>query len=186
MAKIGGKMANIKLHQEQNPLGRPGPGGLTTEGGEQKEGFVAYIAPKKRNGFEKEGFVAMSKTAMDLMAENKSLRGGDMRVLLKMLARLDFENWILVTQAEIGRELGIRPEHVSHSIKRLIDASYILKGPKSGLQQAYRLNPEIGWMGANQTHKIALSAQGDSELREAKRARLRVVVNNKQKPAGDE
>ncbi|MBZ0070829.1 MAG: MarR family transcriptional regulator [Gammaproteobacteria bacterium] len=178
-------MANIRLTQNSNPNGKQGPGGLVTEDGDQKEGFVAYHPPRRKNGFEKEGFVAMSKTAMDLMAEDSELQGADLRVLLKMLARLDFENWILVAQTEISRELGMKPQNVSRSIKRLTDKGLLLKGPRSGLNQAYRLNPEVGWMGSNHLHKGALSEQGDSALREAKRARLCAVVSNKRKDGSE-
>lgn len=174
-------MAIMRLVQKQNPNGKQGPGGLENEEGERQEGFVAYHEGKRRNGFEKEGWVAMSKTAVDILAEDKNLKGADFRVLFKLVAHLDFENWILVTQAKIGEDLRIRAEHVSKSIRRLVEGGYILKGPKSGLQHAYRLNPEIGWMGSAKRHKIALGEQGGGALRETKIEKLRIVIGNKWK-----
>ncbi len=177
-------MANIRLVQNQNPNGKQGPGGLESEEGERREGFVAYHAPKTKNGFEKEGWVAMSKTAADILAEDKSLQGADFRVFFKLVANLDFENWILVTHGPVAETLGMKKQNFSRSVSRLVERGYVLKGPKSGLQHAYRLNPEVGWMGSAKGHKKLLGERGAGALHEAKIEKLKIVVGDKRKARG--
>ena len=59
--------------------------------GEVVEGFVAYVVPKRKNGFQK-GWMAMAQEAMMMLAQS-NLTGNDMKVMWAMLlARLDYEN----------------------------------------------------------------------------------------------
>ena len=62
--------------------------------GEVVEGFVAYVVPKRKNGFQK-GWMAMAQEAMMMLAQS-NLTGNDMKVMWAMLARLDYENLIQV------------------------------------------------------------------------------------------
>ena len=62
--------------------------------GEVVEGFVAYVVPKRKNGFQK-GWMAMAQDAMMMLAQS-NLTGNDMKVMWAMLARLDYENLIQV------------------------------------------------------------------------------------------
>ena len=64
--------------------------------GEVVEGFVAYVVPKRKNGFQK-GWMAMAQDAMMMLAQS-NLTGNDMKVMWAMLARLDYENLIQVNQ----------------------------------------------------------------------------------------
>ena len=57
--------------------------------GEVVEGFVAYVVPKRKNGFQK-GWMAMAQEAMMMLAQS-NLTGNDMKVMWAMLARLDYE-----------------------------------------------------------------------------------------------
>ena len=66
--------------------------------GEVVEGFVAYVVPKRKNGFQK-GWMAMAQESMMMLAQS-NLTGNDMKVMWAMLARLDYENLIQVNQAE--------------------------------------------------------------------------------------
>ena len=59
-----------------------------------EDGFVAYVAPRRRNGFGT-GWMAMAQDAFDLLA-NANLEGKDFRVLMKLLARLDFQNLLVL------------------------------------------------------------------------------------------
>ena len=69
--------------------------------GEVVEGFVAYVVPKRKNGFQK-GWMAMAQEAMMMLAQS-NLTGNDMKVRA-MLARLDYENLIQVNQAEVSNK----------------------------------------------------------------------------------
>ena len=47
--------------------------------GEVIEGFVAYVVPKRKNGFQK-GWMAMAQEAMMMLAQS-NLTGNDMKVM---------------------------------------------------------------------------------------------------------
>ena len=119
------------------------------------EGFVAYVVPKRKNGF-REGWVAMAQGPLDLLAA-ADLDGSDLRVLLHLLSRLDFENLLVINQVEIARGLSMRREHVNRSIKSLMNLGVLLQGPRIGIHRSYRLNPQFGWKGSAKSHVIALS-----------------------------
>ena len=65
-----------------------------------EEGFVAYVAPKRQNGFGKRWF-AMAHDAAAVLKQVKNLE--DFRVLMALLEQLDYENLITTNQAEIAR-----------------------------------------------------------------------------------
>ena len=99
--------------------------------GEVVEGFVAYVVPKRKNGFQK-GWMAMAQEAMMMLAQS-NLTGNDMKVMWAMLARLDYENLIQVNQAEVSEQVGMNRHNVNRSIKKLIELGVILEGVKTAL-----------------------------------------------------
>ena len=122
--------------------------------GEVVEGFVAYVVPKRKNGFQK-GWMAMAQEAMMMLAQS-NLTGNDMKVMWAMLARLDYENLIQVNQAEVSEQVGMNRHNVNRSIKKLIELGVILGGVKIGISRSYRLNPNFGWKGSAKGHREAL------------------------------
>ena len=114
--------------------------------GEVIEGFVAYVVPKRKNGFQK-GWMAMAQEAMMMLAQS-NLTGNDMKVMWAMLARLDYENLIQVNQAEVAEQVGMNRHNVNRSIKKLIELGVVLEGVKIGISRSYRLNPNFGWKGS--------------------------------------
>ena len=73
-----------------------------------------------------------------------------------VLAKLDFENWISINQAELGRQLNIRPSNMSRAIARLVHEGVLLPGPKLQGKGTYSLNPHYGWKGSAKGHQQAL------------------------------
>jgi hypothetical protein len=135
--------------------------------GEVLEGVVAYVAPRKVNGFGKD-WLAMSQAALqELARQGKTLGLDGYRVLFSLLARLDFENLILLSQAEIARELSMHRAHVQRAIKRLVSIDAIIEGPRVGIHRSYRLNPEFGWKGSGKTHVVALGEYRQKRLSQA-------------------
>ena len=122
--------------------------------GEVIEGFVAYVVPKRKNGFQK-GWMAMAQEAMMMLAQS-NLTGNDMKVMWAMLARLDYENLIQVNQSEVAEQVGMNRHHVNRSIKKLIELGVVLEGVKIGISRSYRLNPNFGWKGSAKGHREAL------------------------------
>ncbi len=122
------------------------------ETGEDLGGFVAVIRPKQKSAFERH--FTMNQAALELLA--KTLTGEQFKVLMMLLASLDYENFIQVAQADIAEKLEMQKTNVSRSIKGLIDLGVIIEGPKIGRSKTYRLNPQFGWKGTVSNHKKAL------------------------------
>ena len=128
---------------------------IDSETGEIIDGFVAYVVPKRKNGFG-QGWLAMAQNGAEILAQS-NLSGNDFKVLMKLLSVLDYENLIHVSQVEIARELNMHRQHVQRSIKRLLDLGIVLEGVKIGISRSYRLNPNFGWKGSAKGHREALT-----------------------------
>lgn len=129
------------------------------------DGFLVYVAPKRRNGF-REGWFAMSSNAAGTLKH--LTRVDDFRVLMALLEKLDYENLITANQSDIARDLGMDSAQVNRAIKRLVGLGVILQGPRVGVSRSYRLNPHFGWRGSAKGHVIMLD-------REIKRRGLEAV-----------
>ena len=123
--------------------------------GEVMEGAVlGMFFPKRQNGF-REGWIAMAQDA--LMAVAKMDLGDEARRLLfAILAKLDYENYILLNQAEIGADIGMQRANVSRALGKLEAEGVLLRGPKAGRSSTFRLNPAFGWKGSAANHQKAL------------------------------
>ncbi len=116
---------------------------IDEETGEVLSRFPTYFPPK----LKLYGWFMVWQNGLDRLAEDKEITGVTLRVLLKMLAHLDYENYTNISQAEISRELSISKSLVSRSVKQLLDKGIIIKANKIGNVQRYRLNELYGWKG---------------------------------------
>lgn len=151
-----------------------------------EDGFIAYIAPKRKNGFQSEGWIAMAQgsTAIN-MAKSPNLQGQDFRVFMVLMAHLEHENFILTPQADMAEKIGMLPANFSRSLSRLVDEGVIIKGPKIGRVGSYKLNPQYGWKGSAKAHVLALNEQKKERARRMKKAGITGLVK-KQKEAENE
>lgn len=132
---------------------------------------VGVIYRREQNCFGK-GWMAMAQDALMTLA-TADIGDQARRVLFMVLARVDFENYILLNQTEIAQKLGMKAPNVSESVKKLVALGVLLKGPKAGRSTTYRLNPNFGWKGKAENHRKAL----DEAMRERmKAAGIRGVV----------
>jgi predicted transcriptional regulator len=113
--------------------------------GELLEGVLVYCGVK-HNPYGG-GWVMNSQDALDFLSEDQELTKDSLRVLLKLCAKLDFENWIQISQIEVCNQLKLNKSNVSKAFKLLVSKGILLKGPKTGRSFAYRLNPNYGWKG---------------------------------------
>ena len=111
-----------------------------------KEYGFPVIFGRKRDPYGN-GWIMNSQEALDIIAEDKDFKGTTLRVLLKVCARVDFENWVHLPLKELADELDIDKADVSRNIKLLVKKGILLKSEKIGRSYAYRLNPEFGWKG---------------------------------------
>ena len=120
--------------------------------GEVIGGFVAVIRPKQKSAFQRH--FTMNQDALRILA--KELTGEQFKVLMLMLADLDYENFIQIAQADIAETLGMQKTNVSRAVRALLDVGVIFEGPKVGRSKTYRLNEQFGWKGTVTNHKKAL------------------------------
>ena len=111
----------------------------------EEYGFPVIFG-RKKNPYGN-GWIMNSQEALNIIAEDKDIKGLDLRVFLKVCARLDFENWVYLPLKELSEELHIDKAHISRSIKLLVSKNILIKSSKIGRSYAYRLNPDFGWKG---------------------------------------
>ena len=132
--------------------------------GEILDGIIVYCTVKK-NPYAK-GWVMNSQEALELLASDKDLTKESLRILMFLMARLDFENWIQVTQNEIASKLDINKGNVSKAISLLESKEILVRGPKVGRSYAFRLNPDFGWKGKVKNLNEYRKQKDDQENRE--------------------
>jgi hypothetical protein len=117
--------------------------------GERLDGVMVLVGGKKSAFTRLYGrrWFAVSQEPMAMLAADKDMTMEPYRVLLYLMSRLDFDNFIYVTQTEIADFLGMKKPHVSRAIKLLERKELILRGPKLGHSHAWRLNPDYGFKG---------------------------------------
>ncbi len=113
--------------------------------GEILEGVLAYFGIKY-NPYTK-GWIMASQEALEILASDEDLSKDAYRVLMFLMSRLNFENWIQISQREIARTIKIDKSNVSKAISLLLEKTVLLKGPKIGRSYGLRLNPYFGWKG---------------------------------------
>jgi predicted transcriptional regulator len=146
---------------------------VDTETGEILEnGFMAYVVPKRKNGFDR--WCSMSQDAMVWICRESAgnlakmkLNTTDYRVLICLLAHLDYENHILVPQSEMAEKIGIARSHFSNSVKKLISFGIIERGPKIGRMVSLKVNPEYAWKGSAKNHVVALDSDRKARMKKA-------------------
>jgi len=146
--------------------------------GEEFDGFVAYVAPKRKHGFGQR-WLSMAQDATRVLALSDELNGNDLKVFLFLTSMVDFENQLLVNQAEVARQMGKKYQHINRSIKRLVELGVLLEGQRIGVSRSYRFNPEFGWKGSTKNHVTALK---DERERRMKAAGITGVIDGGGKP----
>jgi predicted transcriptional regulator len=125
---------------------------IDQESGEELGGFVAVIRPKQKSSFQRH--FTMNQAALITIANE--LNHDQIRVLMALLADLDYENYNQFAQIDIADALKMQKTNVSRAIKNLIDFGIIIEGPRIGRSKTYRLNPQFGWKGTVSNHRKAL------------------------------
>jgi hypothetical protein len=129
---------------------------MDAETGEVEQGFVAYVVPKRQNGF-KEGWVAMAQgMAMVDLAKSPKMDGDAFRVFFTLCSFLEYENFILTPQTEMAEKIGMDKSNFNRALKKLLAEGVIERGPKIGRMVSLKLSPEYGWKGSAKGHQHAL------------------------------
>ena len=119
-------------------------GTINLETGEIVEGVPVYVKAKVK---WHEDWLMVMQEALGALAQDRSFTWEMWRVWSYMISKLGFENWIIVPQKEIAESLDMQKTHVSRAVKSLLGKGMILKGPKIGRTNAYKLNSNYAWKG---------------------------------------
>ena len=131
------------------------------------DGNIKGYFPIKNKNLGKD-WIALYQQAISAIAD-MNLPNEQYRVFLKLLSKVDFENFLRVSQQNIADELNMKQPNVAKAIKALCEKNIIVEGPRAGLNKTYRLNPYIGYKGKNRNENIlnfedALTKQGKNFL----------------------
>jgi predicted transcriptional regulator len=112
--------------------------------GEVQRGVNVFIPDKRKL---RGGFMLLDLEGMERLVMDRDIDLADWRVLGTIMRRLEYENWLYITQQEIANEIGMKRQNVTRSIKKLTEKAIIVKERKSGRSNCYRLNAFYGWKG---------------------------------------
>lgn len=90
------------------------------------------------------------------IAPDKEITGDCWRVLACLICKLDFDNYLIVAQTDLGNHLGISRTTVNRCIKTLENKHILERGVKIGNLPTFKLNPNFGWVGDNSNLKVCL------------------------------
>ncbi len=83
----------------------------------------------------------MTSQWLEDIANNRELKGQDLRVLLVLIANIDYLN-VDISQVEIGKKLSIKKQSVNKSIQKLQKLGLIEKRFLSGKLVGYTFTPK--------------------------------------------
>jgi MarR family protein len=114
--------------------------------GEIIQGVIVSVGVKC-SPYGNDWFMA-NQQALLTLAQDKDITRESYRVLMVLLGRLNFENWIHVPHKEIAEMLHMHASNVSRAIKLLERKGILLRSTLgSSRLYGYRLNPYYGWKG---------------------------------------
>lgn len=125
--------------------------------GEVEDGKLMWVPHRTRSQFGDSWFQMAQETLRMINAHRNELGLEGIVVFNALMARLDFENFIEVSQRDIANELEMQPSNVSRAMKRLSALGFIRRGPKVGRSHTLQLHPSLAWKGKAQSHMTATS-----------------------------
>jgi DNA-binding MarR family transcriptional regulator len=131
-----------------------GTGIETKDKGELKAAEYVFVAIPRTQCKLQGWFMGFQRAFLEL-AKDKEITGETRRVLDWMFGSLDFENFIVVDQGVVAKELDLKQPNVSRSIKKLLEKGIIEKGPKMGNYASYRVNLNYVWKGKAKNREAA-------------------------------
>jgi hypothetical protein len=122
---------------------------------ELSDGYI--ILPIQKKKF-KEAFIMVFQSGLEYIATDKRLTGRDKTVIMFLLSKMEFENWIHINQSVIAEKLNIAQPHISTILNKLTKCGYLDK-IKDGKNNAYRFNEVFVWKGKAATRDNLIKLQ---------------------------
>lgn len=113
-----------------------------------------------RRGWNGPGFFMGFQKAFIELAKKK-LPSGAKNILLLILGKIDYENELKISQAEIAKLLGMRKQNVSRAITQLVKAGVLQpQDPKRHMR--IRLNNKYAWRGTLKSLRMRQNSLSDT------------------------
>lgn len=109
----------------------------------RNEEIFVYFGRKK---IKNERWIMAFQDRLIDIAKDTEIDPVDKNLLMYFFGKLDWENYLQVTQDEIAKDLKMRQPNVARSIKALINRGYIEKR-KIGRNNVYRISKDFVWKG---------------------------------------
>lgn len=124
--------------------------------------YVNVLVPKKQKWTRGEYVMGLQNSFLEIA--KYGLGGEELNVLLLLIAKTDFENYVNITQEELAKELGIKRPNVARALKILVQKE-IIKKMKKGTSNFYLFNPEIIYKGQSKNYGnvVDLFKWGDNQ-----------------------
>lgn len=107
----------------------------------------------KPGKYLKDDYARYFLSEMLSLAVDKDFSGNDLRVFLAILANLDYENTLNISQQKLADQLNIDRSAIGKSIKRLISKGYLQVVDTAGRQNIYQFNPHIAFRSRAKNYK---------------------------------
>jgi biotin operon repressor len=92
-------------------------------------------------------WMVMYQFAAEELAKDKRMGGAEFRVLYMLLGLMGQDSSVQISQADIGKMMGMQQQGVSKAIKTLIEIGIIRSEGKTGQTATYTLNSYYGKSG---------------------------------------
>ena len=134
--------------------------------GEIVEGTMAYMPPKRKNGYTM--WIALNQESVDAIC-SEELSGSDRRVLIALVGAADMDNKIMTSQTQMAEKLGMAPCNFTRCVSRLVKLGFVVKEEKAGRFQILSLGIQHFWKGDARKHKEMMA-----EMNKPQRAKAAV------------
>jgi DNA-binding MarR family transcriptional regulator len=105
-------------------------------------------------------FMGFQKAFVELA--RKKLTSGAKNILLLILGKIDYENELKLSQAEIAKLLGMRKQNVSRAITQLVEEG-VLQPQDPKRHTRIRLNNRYAWRGTLKTLRARQRSLADTK-----------------------
>ena len=92
--------------------------------------------------------VRLFQQAIRRLGEEGRISKESWRVLAYLLGVLDWDNWLVVKQAQMAATLGIHRVQVSRAIRQLLAEGVLLQATPPAPRTAYRLQVDVAYRGS--------------------------------------
>lgn len=132
--------------------------------GEIVEGTMAYMPPKRKNGYTM--WIALNQESVDAIC-SEELSGSDRRVLIALVGAADMDNKIMTSQTQMAEKLGMAPCNFTRCVSRLVKLGFVVKEEKAGRFQILSLGIQHFWRGDARKHKQMMAEMNKPERAKA-------------------